>query len=584
MRLIKRLFSILSSRLKKGLFIKIRHAFPDPLQMLKAIRQPQSPDLNVRLDDRVVVIGLGAAAITFLQQLKQEGFLNVTLISRDQLYGGKCVNYGCMPSEFVLAHTTSPTSEIGQKLEQFIGDLRADVQKQCDDLNYPIIVASVDSISGDSVMLSNFETIKFDRLIIAMGGEYRLPMQLSFNLSKLIGIEDFWSIPPGNKVVIYAKDNIAAISLGDIAQSLGMLPTILLEGMNPIGGLPSFRYFVREIIKRGVAIHERMRLIRVSENEIEFDNNGKLTTLTYDYLIVLSKPVPNLPTIDGVRPTIYDLDLTSASLPERPDIVFLGDSAGFFTAAAAENQAKLLMRYWKYGERLDLRALDTMPVSLHGIQSFAMVGPEWSIVVKQWVEVDFRSLGWSKVHELEGKLWYLLDESSGKIEALHICHKHAGELIGLGAAMMAFPVWDVRWLTNSNHPSSAEIFKVVADKALLTLGLASQKNSIFGMQQVAFKFQLPDINELHPNLGMPDWLTIEKFNKAITSSRPRDYFLVYYGLSKLHLLGEFDADCNITETKDGSILIKHPDNLEISIDHEKNSCHISSNSNYIYIN
>jgi len=116
-----------------------------------------------------------------------------------------------------------------------------------------------------------------------------------------------------------------------------------------------------------------------------------------------------------------------------------------------------------------------------------------------------------------------------------------------------------------------------------TLGVAIQKNRIFDSQQIALKFQLPDTAGLHPNLGLPDWLTIQKYNKAITSSRPRDYFLAYYGLSKLHLLGEFDADCNVDEAKDGSILIKHPDNVKISIDNESHVCCISNNAITIHI-
>ena len=580
MRLIKRIFSALSPWFEKGLFIKLRHAFPNPILMLRALRQPQSPESKVELNDRIIVIGLGTAALTFLQELKKEGFQNVTVVSRDKLYGGKCVNYGCMPSEFVFACSEIPVIDRSQKLQEFIGELRAEVQKQFEDLNYPIVVADADCICGARVALANGEFIQFDRLILAMGGSSPLPRQVSPSLSKLIRIEDFWTLPLGCTVVIYAEGNISALSLGDIAKSLGMMPIVLLAGTNPAGGLPSYRYFVREMTKRGVVIHERVRLIRVDADEIEFDARGEFATIAYDYLVIVSKPIPNLPIIDGIRPTIYDFDMTSASLPTRPEIAVLGDGAGFFTAAAAESQAKLLMRYWKSGERLDLRALDTMPVNLHGIQSLAMFGPEWSIAAKQWAEVDFRALGWSKVHRLEGKLWYLLDEKSGMVEACHICHKHAGELIGLGAALMAYPVSDVRWLTNATHPSSSEIFRAVADRALITLNANRSENWISESRPRTLKFHLPDISAIHPNLGLPVWLTNEKFNKAITSNRPRDYFQAYFGLAKLQLILECYTEYQLYENESENLVTTLPGGVDICINQQTHICRISKD---IYI-
>jgi pyruvate/2-oxoglutarate dehydrogenase complex dihydrolipoamide dehydrogenase (E3) component len=580
LKITKLLFSALNPWLKNGLAIKIRHAFPSPFLILQSLSRPQSADLECNQDDQIVLIGLGTAALTCLQQLKSEGFRNVKVISRDRLYGGKCVNYGCMPSEFVLAHSDNSTQEVSRLLRDFIAELEADVEQQFNDLGFPINFSTVSYIQANRVVLSNGEAIEFDRLIVAMGNTYPIPPQIPKSIQKLVRIEDFWMLPTGCRIAIYADGNISALSLGDIAKSLGMIPTVLLAGINPIAGLPSYRYFVREMKKRGVNIYEHARLTRVAEDEIAFEDKGKSLSLSYDYLLVASKPVPNFPLIDGALPTIYDIDMTKATLPTRPDIFFLGDGAGLFTAASAEIQAQLLMRHWKYGERLDLRVLDTLPVSLHGVQSLAMVGPEWSFASRKWSEIDFRSIGWTKVYGLEGKLWYILNPETKKIEAFHICHKNAGELICLGSALMEFSVLDMRWMTNSKHPSSAEIFKHVAGKVRETIKSPNQNLFSKETAPIELEFQLPDIYKLHPSIGLPCWLTIEMYNKAITSTRPHDYFLTYYGLWKFRTVADCQVDSDIKMANDNSLIVIRPEGLRLTINHETNSCLIS-NDNYL---
>ena len=77
MKITKLLFSALNPWLKNGLAIKIRHAFPSPFLILQSLNRPQSADLECNQDDQIVLIGLGTAALTCLQQLKSEGFRNV---------------------------------------------------------------------------------------------------------------------------------------------------------------------------------------------------------------------------------------------------------------------------------------------------------------------------------------------------------------------------------------------------------------------------------------------------------------------------------------------------------------------------
>jgi dihydrolipoamide dehydrogenase len=568
------LFTALDPLLVKGFAIKARHAFPDPIQMLRALSQPSSRDMVFKPDDRIVIIGLGIAALTCLRQLKQERFENVQIIARNPLYGGKCINYGCMPAEFVSAHGHLKPGEIFRLLQDFIIELRSDVEKQFDELGYPVLIDNVERIQGTDVFLSSGETIGFDRLILATGSRYLLPASIPDHLSKLVSIEEFWHITPGGKLVIHAEANIAALSFGDTAMSLGYTTTILLVGKNPLEGLPSFRYFLRELRAQGVSIYENVRMVKVSESEIRFEKQGESLSIVYDHLLNIGKPVPNFPVIDGRVPEIYDMDMTSSSLPSRPDLAFLGDCAGLFSASAAENQAKLLMRYWKSGMRLNLRDLDKTPVLLGGRKSLAMAGDDWQYVARRWNEVDFRSIAWSKAHRLDGKLWYLLNEENGRIDALHICHKQAAELINIGAALMEYPIHDSVWMTTSHHSSSAEIFKVVAERATAALKMSGD-----GDEKVReYKFQCPSTDELHPSSGLPEWLTIEKYNQAMTSKFPPLVFLVYYTLWKLHSVGGCPANYHAIFDDKGGITILRPEGIEIRVDQQMNVCRISADS------
>ena len=533
MNLSKKIFTSLSSLLSDGLFIKLRHAFPDFQKIYRSFKKFKRTEVNFRLTDRIVVVGIGTAALSCLRELKKEGFCSVTIVAKDLLFGGKCVNFGCMPIEFALTMIESGAVTNRDSLANFISNLREDAQHQFDALEYPISVGIVDKVCGNGIYLTDTRKIEFDRLIVAIGNTYPLPILLQ-DIPNVIFIEDFWTIPLGSRIVIFAENNIAALTLGEVALRLGLIPTVLVAGNNPISKMPSFRYFVRGIGKQGVTIYEKVRLNYANANEILFDSNGKAVTLSYDYLMVFSRPIPNFFEIDGKLPNLFDIDLVSGSLPTRPDIVFLGDGGGLMTASEADIHAKLIMRSWKLGERIDFRILDLMPISLHATQSLAMVGSEWTYTATRWMELDFRALGWSKVHNLEGKIWFILDLDSGKVESLHICHKHASELICLGTALMNYPVWDNKWMCTSIHPSSSEIFKVLAEQAISVLPY--RPSAYFDTPDAILEFSLPPLDQFHSNSELPSWVTKAQWQTAVLTKEPRATLAVFFGLSKLSMI------------------------------------------------
>lgn len=412
----------------------------------------------------IVVIGLGAAAYSCVSHLIELGFNNIKIVSKDFNYGGKCVNYGCMPSEYsFLLKDTSKELRLN-KLQSFITDLRESVEKQFNSLKIEFVNDEVVSISGKFILLKSGNSICFDHLIFANGNVYKNPERVPLNTGKVISIEKLWQLPIESNLIIYAKNNPAALSIANSAQALGLNVTIILEGKNPLAKLPSWRYFSRQSVKSGINLIDKdARLIRVDQDGVSYEVGAKIETLKYDFILIASKSELNFLKVDGESPSFLDLDLTTSRLIKRSDISYAGDSAGFYTAAEAEEHARLVARNIWSGEQVQLSSLSSIPMSFHGTPPLAMAGAPWtwSVPSDNWIEIDFRKLGWSKIYPEEGRLWYLLSRDGCNVDAIHICHALSAELIATAAVLIRHPLSDPIWRNLSTHPSASEIFKLV---------------------------------------------------------------------------------------------------------------------------
>jgi dihydrolipoamide dehydrogenase len=281
---------------------------------------------------------------------------------------------------------------------------------------------------------------------------------------KVVSIQQVWQLTAGSHLVIYAKDNPAALSIAEAAFALGLKVTLIMSGANPFASLPSWKYLNRSAMRRGIeVIDQDARLIRVDEQGISFELGSKISTVSYDHILIASKPEPFLVEIDGHVPSALDVDLTTGAFSGRSDIYLVGDAAGFLTAAEAEEHSRLVARGIGLGRPVDIEALEDIPTSFHGPSPLAMVGKPWSwnVTAKRWIEIDFRQIGWTKVYGHDGKLWYLPGEKEGHVDAIHICHPLANELIAIARLLLARPISDSAWRTATVHPSAAEIFKLV---------------------------------------------------------------------------------------------------------------------------
>jgi len=507
---------------------KFRHINP-----IKWLSNPTSTNTLVQRNEAVVVVGIGIAAFTFVRSLHRLGYTNVTLIARDNAYGGKCVNFGCMPSEYFSSYRDETTATLVEKGKAFVTSLRRATEQSFIELGYPLVPGEVTAVQGREIQLHTGESITFDRLVLATGNR-QTPWTL---LEPTCSLQEFWGDLSG-KLVIVSDGNVASLTYASIAIDRGLTVTVIFTSPPLLNHLPSFQYFRRELEKSGVQIISPAKIQGREGNRLIIKVKGK-ETIDFDHLMYDGVPELNLPPIDGKFKTILDLDLKQASIIGRSDIYVLGDASGFLSATEAELQAKQLANAWAKVGLIQLRAFERLPVRIHARKSFAMVGAPWTLLYRNWQSVDFKMLGWSAVHNETGRLWYLYNPQEKKVEAIHICHRDASELISLASILIDLPITDTRWLTSSIHPTSAEIFKVMIEAIE-----ASESGNNYGDQLLEITvgplnesfgalLSLPPITQFHRSTFYRDAFSPEERSIGILEPDPLLYFALLLGLKSL---------------------------------------------------
>jgi pyruvate/2-oxoglutarate dehydrogenase complex dihydrolipoamide dehydrogenase (E3) component len=533
----KQLFNSFAWAFDEGLFYKVRFNMGKfrYINPIKWLIPPRRSDLSVRLDEAIVVVGVGIASFTFVRSLHRLGYTNVTIIAKDEDYGGKCINYGCMPSEFYTTYRDEVPSLAIEKGRKFVASLRKVTGESFKVLGYPLVQGEVQSVEGRKVLLHSGENITFDRLVLATGSrqsDWAL-------LAPICSLKEFWDISSG-RLVIVSDGNVASLTYASIACDRGLAVTVIFTSPPLLGHLPSFQYFKRELEKLGVEVVSSSKILKRERNNLTIKIQEVSKSIEFDHLMYDGVPELNLPKIDGVSKTILDLDLKQANVVGRSDISVLGDASGFLSATEAELQAKQLANGWSSGESIRIRDFARLPVRVHARKSFAMVGEPWTLLYLNWQSVDFKMLGWSAVHNETGKLWYLYNSQTQKVEAVHVCHRDASELISLASVLIDLPVTDPRWFTSSIHPTSAEIFKIMIEDIELSLlqhriNKAHLDTTVAALDSASTStvLNLPPISQMRGSIFYQNIFTPEEKVIGILEQNPSLYFAILLGIKSL---------------------------------------------------
>lgn len=416
--------------------------------------------------ETIVVIGAGVSSYSFLKKIsKTKKNYRLILISENDKFGGKCVHWGCMPSALTF-NKTSYSLPVDLSELNFLSNI---IEKEMMGFVDHYIKATVENIDQLKVYMDKHEAIPYDKVVICTGLKNNtVDNKIVANSNKVISIEQFWRLDSAKSIIINcenSKSSLPSLSFAMLAKKLGHQVTVLIGGSESMVGLPSFEEFKAEAQISGVKIYSNSRVLRIDPEGLIAEIIDGKKIISFDYLINLDPSHPNIPNYDSKEVTLKDFDKKIFSLKQNPNLYLLGEASGCVTASEAELQAELLAISFLKRERPDYGIMINLPVNIHGIKSLAMTGNILNALSNKgnWRELNFNLIGASLVGQTSGKIWYHKSDSSGYINAIHIMHKNAENLISIAQVLIKFPVQDDIWKTSFTHPADSEIFKKISE-------------------------------------------------------------------------------------------------------------------------
>jgi dihydrolipoamide dehydrogenase len=221
----------------------------------------------------LVVIGSGPAGYYAALRANSLG-ANTILIERENL-GGTCVNVGCIPSKMLLSFSHmkngerfKPWAELRKDVKKMVKILRLGMEVTLKEKGIQLIKGEA-RLSKDKV-ITNGETIKYDKLIVATG---TLPWKFSNFVKVSDEVYDLEEMP--RKVAILGG-GAGVIEFADIFQGLGS-EVHLFESSDMLlkGADKDIRSLVTSIYERkGINLHLSEKFNEVRERE------GRVTLIT----------------------------------------------------------------------------------------------------------------------------------------------------------------------------------------------------------------------------------------------------------------------------------------------------------------
>ncbi|MDD1422322.1 FAD-dependent oxidoreductase [Dolichospermum sp. ST_sed1] len=474
--MIKLTYKFLKSFFGYNFIFKMRKLFiEDKINNISQIFLKSTSQISkVSRNRKIVVIGSGVSSFSFCKSLKKRGFNDITIISKDELTGGKCVHNGCMLMEYFFLNLSRNIKVNTESLIDIANKLGQSANKVLFNQNINYIQGFVSNIDADKkLVLIGKESIAYDELIVATGNT----IQYDLKQKNSRPITDIWNIV-NSKVCIVSEGNVATLQAAEVLHHSGCQVMLIFTKKRFILELPSIKHYVNYLKTLNLKIVIAKKHVK-HLNTIEYtDEQGIVTRENFDEFIFDFPIISNIPNINNKIINSVDIDYSCLKIKEFNNVYFLGDVSGTYLATECEIQAELLAENFASGKIIDHEILETIPLRFHSQIPFAMIGPTWTLFEKRWNELDFINLGWSFIHRENGKIWYIYNKSSNMIEAIHIWHKDADTLINIAALLISYPITDYRWNKLSVHPSSSEIFKLLRETILSSNPLIENTNLV----------------------------------------------------------------------------------------------------------
>lgn len=453
-----------------------------PSQFTQLVNALESTGYNIRLSSgdmpaetggegdkqHIAIIGTGSGAFAAAIKAVDEG-ARVTIIERDSIIGGTCVNVGCVPSKIMVRATTLAQHQRNNPFDGLENhepeiDRRALLAQQIDRVEelrgakYESILASNPSINliigsasfknANTLIITNDageqQELHADRFLIATGASPSIP--------PVTGLQDtpYWTSTealftadmPDHLVVM--GSSVIAVELAQIYRRLGCKVTMLARNKLLSTEEPELGDQLAETFRsEGMDVYIKTQASRVSHENDLFQietNNG---TFTCDRLLVAT----------GRAANTKDLNLDAANVDMADDGTIIIDDhmqtsmSHIYAAGDCTDQPQFVYVAAAAGSRAGVNmtggdvALDlsVLPAVVFTDPQVATVGLSEDQAKAQNIETESRTLGLENVpralanFETDGFIKLVMQKDNQQLIGAQILSAEAGEMIQTAA-------------------------------------------------------------------------------------------------------------------------------------------------------
>ncbi|MEB3780277.1 MAG: mercury(II) reductase [Desulfurococcales archaeon] len=261
----------------------------------------------MRSEYDIIVLGGGAAGFSAVVAAAEAG-ANVLLISEGPL-GGTCVNFGCVPSKYLLTRLAVARKAGGRiRLPDLLreasiisSELRADKYESLLDSLGVDYIKGKGRFKGKGIIEVNGREVRYRRAsIIAVGAKaWKPPIDgLDAVSSRIIDNERLFSEPIDLGSIIIIGGRAQGVEIAQIMARSGVETTLLQRSPRLLpDDEPEAGYYMKEIlVEDGVKLETGVRIRGVKESSVgvsvlyEVNGSGRIARGEYIYLATGRKP------------------------------------------------------------------------------------------------------------------------------------------------------------------------------------------------------------------------------------------------------------------------------------------------------
>ena len=450
----------------------------------------------------LLVIGAGPGGYAAAFRAADLG-KKVTLIDRDKVMGGVCLNRGCIPSKALL-HITKVMDEADSlskmgvtygKPKINIDAIRSHKDKIVSQLNNGIAsmakARKVEFVQGSAVFESDssvkvksengYQSISFDHCIVAAGSSSSMLPGVPKNNKNILTSKTALDLENIPKSLLIIGGGVIGVELGQVYATLGSKVSLVefLPNIIPGADQDIVKPLERKLKKQFDSIMLGSKVVEIKEKKsgllsVKIENSSKTHTLDYEKILVAVGRKPNTEhlNLEAASVVVNEkgfIDVDNYQRTSVPTIFAIGDiSDNPMLAHKATHQGKVAA---------EVVCGEPSIFDPKAIPSVVYTDPEvaWCGLTELQAKEDNISYAkaefpWAAsgraiaVGANQGKTKILFDDESKTVLGVGIVGPSAGDIIseGMLAIEMGSDVEDIS-LTVHPHPTLGETFALAAE-------------------------------------------------------------------------------------------------------------------------